>query len=728
MRTHIVVVLMILIISAGCGKTPAPTSVPAPATKIPTTELSPQPCSGQPPCTDPFNGTPPEPVIDPGMLQRPVPFSVDALAALIPEGARARLGLGKLRGLISSPDGSRIAVGTTIGVHVFEVPGLTHLWSIPIFADMTYERWRTHFAWSPDGRFIAAGLGAEGFIVINAATGKEQWHYTEYAYVESDYVNYTMAKFSPDGKYVASSGCPARAENDSFCGNRMIHVWEAETGSLIASAQFEDYDFEWSPDGTYIGWETTILIGTTNSNALNVQTGQPELIAPIPEPDNWHHEYVYAASPDGSQVALNLSDIGYRGISIRSNATHEQTQAVELRTETGFDFITWPQADLIVAAESGWYDEDWYIVSIDLNQPEVPESAIASPVLTISVDWSPNMKYLLTGGHQGFSVLDSTTGQVVKSCGQEEANSYYSIERFRSMVWLPDNPTLVAGNYYAYADDDAANASGIWDVTTCKLQDGPTSGPANVEPDDIEWSPDRQLAAAAINGQLIVWRTDTGTEIIKPEHNIPALGISGVAWGEFGETHLAWSPDAALLAIAEEVYGGVRLTVVRIATQEIIYQTHVDHGRYLETNPCVEWAPDSQRVALYESKVRRNELAMLYTDPFLSVHNVTTGKIELEANLNNESPYELSRMLAMVWSSDGRWIITGHGSDVESADRKPVYPGSDAAIYLWDAVSGKLARTLRGHTGSVLGFDWSPDGYTLASISDDGTIILWDLP
>jgi WD40 repeat protein len=46
---------------------------------------------------------------------------------------------------------------------------------------------------------------------------------------------------------------------------------------------------------------------------------------------------------------------------------------------------------------------------------------------------------------------------------------------------------------------------------------------------------------------------------------------------------------------------------------------------------------------------------------------------------------------------------------------------------LWDAQDGRLLHVLAGHTGPVLGIDFSPDGRLLATASADSTIKIWSL-
>ena len=57
----------------------------------------------------------------------------------------------------------------------------------------------------------------------------------------------------------------------------------------------------------------------------------------------------------------------------------------------------------------------------------------------------------------------------------------------------------------------------------------------------------------------------------------------------------------------------------------------------------------------------------------------------------------------------------------------PVSSGLDAIGRVWDTRTGRTAMVLDGHVQPILGLDFSPNGYQLATGSGDDTIRIWDM-
>jgi len=98
----------------------------------------------------------------------------------------------------------------------------------------------------------------------------------------------------------------------------------------------------------------------------------------------------------------------------------------------------------------------------------------------------------------------------------------------------------------------------------------------------------------------------------------------------------------------------------------------------------------------------------------LGVWEMATGR--LRSLLKDDSYGDLQG-----WPSpDGRHVVTKTGSAAVAC--------CDDFALVWDSFSGKVIRKLTGHGGPVYNAAYSPDGFLLATVSEDGTARLWTVP
>ena len=152
----------------------------------------------------------------------------------LPEGAIARLGRGSVRDMAFSPDGQYFAVGTSIGLWLYELPTLS-----PIALWNTERGMTDDVTFSPDSHRIVMRTFAGNLIVWNIQSG------TFIAQMEEfDNQEICPPVFSQDGQRLVAA--------DYRMKNRKIYVWDSHTGKQVKETEihhsYKVYPLCFSPD------------------------------------------------------------------------------------------------------------------------------------------------------------------------------------------------------------------------------------------------------------------------------------------------------------------------------------------------------------------------------------------------------------------------------------------------------------------------------------------------
>ncbi|HEY7349504.1 MAG TPA: WD40 repeat domain-containing protein [Ktedonobacterales bacterium] len=252
------------------------------------------------------------------------------------------------------------------------------------------------------------------------------------------------------------------------------------------------------------------------------------------------------------------------------------------------------------------------------------------------------------------------------------------------LAWSPD------GSRIATAGGDIDKTIQIWEATSGKTLLTYRGHADGLLISSLAWSPDgRQIASADFKENLHIWDTATGG------HMVTYTKRGFIA---------QWSPDGRRIASSD--FHSIQIRDALTDTLLLTYQPQ-------QFAPCaLAWSPGGTRIVAGSS-------AGDEFPPGVHVFNAVTG--ETIALYNSH----ISSVRTAIWSPDGKRIASASIDLVIDTPPNQIVQ-KDPTVHIWDASTGKQFFRYRGHTDTVNGAAWSPDGRRIASASDDETVQVWD--
>lgn len=641
----------------------------------------------------------------------------DVTTWALPEGAVARLARGRVYDMTFSPDGEYLAVGTSIGLWLYDLPSLSPIALWDTERGMPYS-----VSFLPDSRRV---------VIYTSAENLEVWAVHKGAcLVQIEKPNkqdiYGLF-FYQDGQHIAAV---------SYDKDKKIYVWCAHTGTKVSEVElqhlFNVKPLCFSPDLSLLAGKDSNPdnVGKNNGDRESVviwQVETGEQIANIKEDPDQVRRFCF--SPCGRFLATG----NWHGTIHVWDIAKEQLETTysEYGDAQMYPYYL-PDSELIVGAVSDRKVEIWNVIEsakIDefTHRGKIGIVCFSVSGIQIALATPSEIKIWTKGNNSDTHTVSTLHGHIPTMdtlvFSEDEKTLTAGFWRDNVLIWdlksrhsyRPENEKLPGSSHNVYRTSDGKIISinqyqknlYVWEVgkheAIAELI-GPKEGLGRAQ---AYTSTRHRIASADQNDNIHIWeRTpilNNKTEGESWKKHITLLNDKGFLDGlRHSPTGLAFSLDGKRLASISRsrdwkaslwnVDSGKLITELPITTKR---------GPYCDSDTGIAFSPDGNIVA----GGMWNEIVLW---------DATDGQTIMTIPHSEEN----QRPITLCFSPCGQYLASGSWW-------QPYL--QKVPIRLWEVATGENIVTFWGHTTDVQCFAFSQDNTLLVSGGHDGAIYLWDL-
>ncbi len=633
----------------------------------------------------------------------------------LPKKAKARLGKSWITGIQFSPDGKQLAVGSGIGVWLYDVNTGKE---ISLFPGICRS-----LAFSPDGRFLVNG-GGDSTTLWEVATGQKVTLHDSLPAASTFWFSKdskTLVSLNKSGDTICWVDTDTGKSNVKKIENRLdshprevyalthdkvaivedsgiLELWNSKSGKKVSTLtgpaerlQAEGVkgigfnrviSLAFSPDGTRLAsgkqdrtvrlWDTT---GNDEPILLQKQSLSRVLLRSTQELVDGPNVLLF--SPDGKILACGEG----QNVKLWDTTTGELITTFKGHIGLVHYLAFSPDGGILASASEDGTVLYWNIKTGDQLPPKITEHTDELEIISFMNGSST----LASVAYSGIITLwDLETSQrTTHRTKTAFENTRYCLEAI-PLAFSPDGTKLASKGILNTPTEPLGTTSRIRliDVTTGRELTSLTYSNENVTP-NLTFSPDGKTVVFSAHrgtyGKIRLWNTETDKTLDIRFSDQPAW-ISAAAFSPDGNKLVAGTSDGKVQMWDAKT--GVHLT------------------SFFDKPP-----PKSGALMNLTFSSDGSLLAVVY---MRQIHLLGSPKIPHFKEISSEPDLFWD---GLVFSPDNTLLILSL---------------IGGGIQLRDVTTGKVLKTLGGHTGAPNVFSFSPDGKTLVSAGGDGTILLWD--